>query len=342
MKSSYVSCTSVCVKNRRHKPTEIRTESRGFSRGFLVMTAHLCNLCPRRCNTDRDTPEGFKRALCRSTWAPKVALVSLHAWEEPCLSGKNGAGTVFFSHCTMRCCFCQNYPISHEGKGLTVSPERLRDIFLEQQYRKSSCLELVTPSHYAEILVFALKEAKKAGLTIPVVYNTNAYDLPETLRRFDGLVDIFMPDLKYFDSRYGARYSGVPDYFDIARLAIQTMFDLVGPVQKNISGLMTRGVLIRHLVLPWLWRDSCRCLDWLYGTFGDAVVVSIMNQYMPLFKATRHPEINRPLTTLEYQRVLKHAEKLGMSNVYVQVGKTNSDIFIPIFDGSHVLTSHEN
>ena len=267
------------------------------------MKAHLCNLCPRRCNTDRDTPEGLKRALCRSSWAPKVALVSLHAWEEPCLSGKTGAGTVFFSHCNMRCCFCQNYEISQEGKGLTVSPDRLRDIFLEQQERQATCLELVTPSQYAESLLPALTEAKKAGLTIPVVYNTNGYDLPETLKRFDGLVDVFMPDLKYFDSRY---------------------------------------VLIRHLVLPWLWRDSCRCLDWINQTFGDAVIVSVMNQYMPLFKAARHPEINRPLTTLEYQRVIKHAEKLGMTQVYIQVGKTNSDIFIPIFDGSHVLTPHEN
>lgn len=268
--------------------------------------------------------------------------MSLHAWEEPCLSGKTGAGTVFFSHCNMRCCFCQNYEISQEGKGLTVSPDRLRDIFLEQQERQATCLELVTPSQYAESLLPALTEAKKAGLTIPVVYNTNGYDLPETLKRFDGLVDVFMPDLKYFDSRYGAKYSGVPDYFDVASLAIRTMFQMVGPVQKNREGLMARGVLIRHLVLPWLWRDSCRCLDWINQTFGDAVIVSVMNQYMPLFKAARHPEINRPLTTLEYQRVIKHAEKLGMTQVYIQVGKTNSDIFIPIFDGSHVLTPHEN
>ena len=271
-----------------------------------------------------------------------MALVSLHAWEEPCLSGKTGAGTVFFSHCNMRCCFCQNHEISREGKGLTVSIERLRDIFLEQQDRKAACLELVTPSHYAESIAVALEEAKKAGLTLPVVYNTNAYDLPATLKRFDGLVDVFMPDLKYFDSRYGARYSGVPDYFDVASQAIRTMFEMVGSVQKNENGHMTRGVLVRHLVLPWIWRDSCRCLQWLYETFGNAIFVSVMNQYMPLYKANHHPEINRPLTTLEYQRVVRYAEKLGMTNVYIQVGKTNSDIFIPIFDGSHVLATPEN
>lgn len=141
-----------------------------------------------------------------------------------------------FSHCNMRCCFCQNHEISQEGKGLTVSTARLRDIFLEQQERKAACLELVTPSQYAESIVPALTEAKKAGLTIPVVYNTNGYDLPETLRRFDGLVDVFMPDLKYFDSRYGAKYSGVPDYFDVARVAIRTMFQMVGPIEKAERG----------------------------------------------------------------------------------------------------------
>lgn len=302
------------------------------------MTSKLCNLCPRRCNANRDSPEGVKRALCKSAWTPRVALVSLHAWEEPCISGKRGAGTVFFSHCTMRCCFCQNYEISNEGKGFEVTPERLTEIFLEEEKRGAETLELVTPSHYADSIIPALKEAKKAGLSIPVVYNTNAYDLPETLMRFAGLVDVFMPDLKYFDSRLAARYSGVPNYKEVATKAIETMFELVGPLRFNTEGILEKGVLIRHLVLPWLYKDSFACLEWIYKTFGDDVYVSVMNQYMPLYKANRHPEINRPLTTLEYNRVLDHAEKLGMKKVYFQAGRTNSDIFIPIFDGSHVLS----
>lgn len=302
------------------------------------MTSKLCNLCPRRCNADRNNPEGVKRALCKSGWAPKVALVSLHAWEEPCISGKRGAGTVFFSHCTMRCCFCQNYEISNEGKGFEVTPKRLTEIFLEEEKRGAETLELVTPSHYADSIIPALKDAKEAGLSIPVVYNTNAYDLPETLRRFAGLVDVFMPDLKYFDSRLAARYSGVPDYKEVATKAIETMFELTGPLRFNAHGILEKGVLIRHLVLPWLYKDSFACLDWIYKRFKDDVYVSVMNQYMPLYKASRHPEINRPLTTLEYNRVLDHAEKLGMKKVYFQAGRTNSDIFIPIFDGSHVLS----
>ncbi len=238
----------------------------------------------------------------------------------------------------MRCCFCQNYEISNEGKGFEVTAERLTEIFLEEEKRGAETLELVTPSHYAEAIVPALKAAKEAGLSIPVVYNTNAYDLPETLQRFAGLVDVFMPDLKYFDSRLAARYSGVPHYKEVATKAIETMFELTGPLSFNAEGILEKGVLIRHLVLPWLYKDSFACLDWIYKTFKDDVYVSIMNQYMPLYKAKRHPEINRPLTTLEYNRVLDYAEKLGMKKVYFQAGRTNSDIFIPIFDGSHVLS----
>ena len=238
----------------------------------------------------------------------------------------------------MRCCFCQNYTISHEGNGIAITEDRLTSIFLEEEQRGAETLELVTPSHYAESIVVALKKAKDAGLSIPVVYNTNAYDLPETLQRFKGLVDVFLPDLKYFDSHLAKRYSGVPNYKEVATRAIETMFELTGPLRFNRTGILERGVLIRHLVLPWLYKDSFACLDWIYDTFKDNVYVSIMNQYMPLYKACRHPEINRPLTTLEYNRVLDHAEKLGMQKVYFQAGRTNSDIFIPIFDGSNVLS----
>lgn len=304
------------------------------------MAPLLCNLCPRRCNTDRSSAAGIKRSLCRSAWAPTVALVSLHAWEEPCISGKRGAGTVFFSNCNMRCCFCQNHEISQEGRGITVSEERLAEIFLEEEARGAETLELVTPTHYAETIIPALRKAKASGLHIPVVYNTNGYEIPETLRRLEGLVDVFMPDLKYFDSRLGSRYSGTPDYAEVAKEAIKTMFDMTGPLTFGENGILKRGLIVRHLVLPWQWRDSCKCLDWLYETFKDTIYVSVMNQYMPLYKANRHREINRPLTTLEYNRVLQHAEKIGMKNVYFQAGKTNSDIFIPIFDGSHVLPSH--
>ena len=178
---------------------------------------------------------------------------------------------------------------------------------------------------------------KKKGLNLPIVYNSNAYELPETLRMLEGLIDIFLPDLKYFDNRLGEKYSGVSKYFDYASEAIRTMFDMVGLAKLDQEGQLRRGLIIRHLVLPWQWRDSCRCLDWIHETFADQVYVSVMNQYMPLYKACRHPEINRPLTTLEYQKVIRHARDIGITKGFMQVGRTDSAKFIPHFDGDHVL-----
>ena len=300
----------------------------------------ICNLCPRHCNADRSTPQGLKRSICHASDNVEVALVSLHTWEEPILEAKKGAGTIFFSHCNLRCCFCQNHEISTEGHGLKISTQRLADIFLEEAQRGACCIELVTPGHYTRQIREALLNAKARGLKLPIVYNSNAYELPETLRMLSGLVDIFLPDLKYFDNRLGEKYSGVSKYFDYASEAIRTMFDMVGPCELDNTGLLRRGLIIRHLVLPWQWRDSCRCLDWIHETFGDQVYVSIMNQYMPLFKACRHPEINRPLTTLEYQKVVRHAREIGITKGFIQVGRTDSAKFIPHFNEEHVLAEN--
>lgn len=307
---------------------------------IVVGSNMICNLCPRHCNADRSTPQGLKRSICRASDDIEVALVSLHTWEEPILEAKKGAGTIFFSHCNLRCCFCQNHEISTEGHGLKISTQRLADIFLEEAQRGACCIELVTPGHYTRQIREALLDAKDRGLKLPVVYNSNAYELPETLRMLSGLVDIFLPDLKYFDNRLGEKYSGVSKYFDYASEAIRTMFDMVGPCELDNTGLLRRGLIIRHLVLPWQWRDSCRCLDWIHETFGDQVYVSIMNQYMPLFKACRHPEINRPLTTLEYQKVVRHAREIGITKGFIQVGRTDSAKFIPHFNEEHVLAEN--
>lgn len=307
---------------------------------IIVSSNMICNLCPRHCNADRSTPQGLKRSICHASDNVEVALVSLHTWEEPILEAKKGAGTIFFSHCNLRCCFCQNHEISTEGHGLKISTQRLADIFLEEAQRGACCIELVTPGHYTRQIREALLDAKDRGLKLPVVYNSNAYELPETLRMLSGLVDIFLPDLKYFDNRLGEKYSGVSKYFDYASEAIRTMFDMVGPCKLDNTGLLRRGLIIRHLVLPWQWRDSCRCLDWIHETFGDQVYVSIMNQYMPLFKACRHPEINRPLTTLEYQKVVRHAREIGITKGFIQVGRTDSAKFIPHFNEEHVLAEN--
>ncbi|MCF0252743.1 MAG: radical SAM protein [Duodenibacillus sp.] len=300
---------------------------------------NLCRLCPRRCAADRGTAEGRARSLCRAPREPKVALVSLHPWEEPCIARGPGAGTVFFSHCNLRCVFCQNHAISAGGFGVTVTVGRLAEIFLEQQARGASCLELVTATHYTDSAAAALALAKRRGLAIPVAWNSNGYELPETLALLDGLVDVWLPDLKYKGRRPGALYSGAPHYFEAASAAIRAMFAMAGPCRFDASGLMTRGVLIRHLALPWQTADSCACLDWILSEFGQDVWVSIMNQYVPMHKASRHPEINRRLTTLEYQRVIRHARAIGLRNAYVQERSSATQDFVPVFDGSRVKSA---
>ena len=291
-----------------------------------------CELCPRRCGVDRSLRRGF----CQAPSAVKLALVSLHQWEEPCLVGECGAGTIFFSHCTMRCVFCQNHEISSNGFGIEVPVERLAQIFIEQQSRGAANIELVTPTHYIDPIIDALTLAKSRGLTLPVVWNSNGYELTSTLDRLNGLVDIYLPDLKYFDDRIAVEYSNAPHYFDHASQAIRTMFDQVGrPVFDG--ELMTRGVIVRHLVLPGHRRDSMAILDWLCQTFGDDIYISLMSQYTPMFRAESYKNLNRRLTTFEYQSVVDHALELGVKNCFVQTDSASSTDFVPNFDGSFII-----
>ncbi|MCD8243617.1 MAG: hypothetical protein LUD38_07465 [Parabacteroides sp.] len=307
----------------------------------LENISQQCTLCPRKCNVDRSLLPIPKRSICQASKAVKIALVSLHHWEEPCLSGTRGAGTVFFSHCNLKCCFCQNWDISQELKGEIVSFERLVEIFLEQQLRGAHCLELVSCSHYADTVCEAIAEAKKRGLIIPIALNTNGYDSVASLRNYFNGIDVFLPDLKYFKSSLGRKYSGVPDYFEVASEAIKTMFGMVGEPIFDNNGLLQRGVIIRHLVLPSHVADSIKLLHWIKETFNDRVYVSLMNQYMPLHKAAYHKEINRKLFTLEYQKVIREALSLGIKNCYIQEGKTNIAKYIPVFDGTNVLRKED-
>ena len=286
-----------------------------------------CELCPRRCRVDRVNRLGF----CGAGENLRVALVSLHKWEEPCLIGKNGAGTIFFSHCNLKCVYCQNFSISHEGFGAEISVERLAEIFIEQQRRGAANIELVTPTHYADKICAAIDIAKARGLTLPIVWNSNAYENLETLENLRGRVDIFLPDLKYFDDVPAKIFSNAPNYFSIASAAVKKMFELVGSAQIA-GGLMTRGVIVRHLILPNFRRDSIKIVDWLYKTFGDEIFISLMNQYTPIYRAADFKKISRPLTTFEYESVLNHAEKLGIKNCFVQIGKTADKNFIPNFN----------
>ena len=232
-----------------------------------------CEMCPRRCRVDRVSRLGF----CGAGENLHVALVSLHEWEEPCLVGRRGAGTIFFAHCNLKCVYCQNFSISHEGFGAEVSIERLAEIFIEQQRRGAANVELVTPTHYTEQICAAIDIAKRRGLTLPIVWNSNAYENTETLDLLRGRVDVFLPDVKYFDDTAAQNFSAAPNYFAVATAAVKKMFELVGAAQIQ-GGQMFRGVLVRHLVLPNFRRDAMKIVDWLYATFGDEIFISLMNQ----------------------------------------------------------------
>ena len=286
-----------------------------------------CELCPRRCRVDRVRCFGF----CKAGENLRVALVSLHEWEEPCLVGERGAGTIFFSHCNLRCVYCQNFSISQENFGEEISIERLAEIFIEQQNRGAANIELVTPTHYTDKICAAIDIAKSNGLCLPIVWNSNAYENLETLELLRGRVDIFLPDLKYFDDELARTFSNTPNYFAVASAAIKKMFELVGAAQI-VNGQMIRGVIVRHLVLPNHRRDAMKIIDWLHETFGDEIFISLMNQYTPLYRAAAFKKISRTLTTFEYDSVVEHATELGIKNCFIQIGKTADKNFIPKFN----------
>ena len=296
------------------------------------MMIENCMLCPRRCGVDRRESVGF----CGAGALARIALVSLHHWEEPCLTGDNGAGTVFFSYCNLRCCFCQNHEISHGGKGVEVTDERLAELFLEQQQRGAATLDLVTPTHYVPQIIHALDMARTKGFRLPVVYNSGAYETVETIESLRDYVDVFLPDLKYIEAASAKEYSQAEDYFPVASAAIRRMVEIAGSLQFDEDGQLRRGVLVRHLVLPGHRHESMRVLDWLWQTFGDTIQISLMNQYTPMHKAAEHKGMNRRLTTFEYESVVNHAVDLGITNCYVQEGQTASEKFVPTFDNRGV------
>ncbi|WP_034869254.1 radical SAM protein [Clostridium lundense] len=288
-----------------------------------------CKLCPRSCGVDRLNGElGF----CKSGKSIKVARASLHYWEEPCISGTNGSGTVFFSNCNLSCVFCQNHQISQEDIGKEVSIERLSEIFLEQQKRGAHNINLVTPSHYVPQIIGALKIAKDNGLTLPIVYNTNSYENIDTIRLLEGYVDIYLPDLKYYNNKYAEKYSGARNYFKYASDAIKEMVCQVGPCKFDSNGMMKKGVIIRHMMLPGLLFDSKKVVDYIYTTFGNTVYVSIMNQYTPLNKATNFPEINKPVNPKHYEAFIDYCLSIGIKNGFIQEDGTVKESFIPKFN----------
>ena len=294
------------------------------------MNAYLnCKLCPRACGADRTVSHGF----CRESSVLRAARASLHMWEEPPLSGKTGSGTVFFSGCNLGCIFCQNHEIAHENKGKEISPERLAEIFLELQEKGAANINLVTAVHFVPHVIAALDRAKANGLSIPVVYNSSGYESVDTLRRLRGYIDVYLPDYKYRDSDLARRFSGAYDYPAVAEKAIEEMVSQVGECVFDENGMMKRGVIVRHLVLPKHTDDSMAVLEYLHSTYGDRIYISIMNQYTPVRKYEKYPELSRKLTTYEYEKVVKFAQKIGIRNGFLQSGEAAKESFIPSFDG---------
>ena len=263
-----------------------------------------------------------------------AARAALHLWEEPCISGKEGSGAVFFSGCPLRCVFCQNRPIALGEAGEKISLARLAEIFLELQGEGANNINLVTPTHFAPQIIYAVKEARTQGLTVPIVWNTGSYETPETVRSLRDTVDIFLPDLKFHDPETAARYAGAPDYFQRASEAIREMVKTAGRPVFDSRGMMTRGVIVRHMILPGHTKDSMAILRYLRENYGDEIYISIMNQYTPMPGIEKnYPEIARRVTKREYERVLDEALSLGIANAYYQSGGTAKESFIPAFDG---------
>lgn len=288
-----------------------------------------CTLCPRNCGVDRTKGEiGF----CGMSDKIRVARAALHMWEEPCLSFKNGSGTVFFSGCSMRCIFCQNYEISTNRFGKNITVERLADIFLELQEKGAHNINLVSPTHFLPSIIEALKLAKKKGLFLPIVYNTSGYEKVSTLKQLEGLVDIYLPDMKYVSEVLSFSYSKAKDYRDVALLAIKEMVRQVGPSVFDEQGIMKKGVIVRHLLLPNQLEDSKRVISSLYELFHDDIWFSIMNQYTPLPQVKDLPSLNRKVTDEEYNQLIDYAISLGIKQAYIQEGETQSESFIPLFD----------
>lgn len=287
-----------------------------------------CTICPHNCKINRTKNPG----RCKSTDKIKIALYSIHNFEEPCISGEKGSGTIFFSNCNMNCVFCQNYEISQLGRGKEITIEELANVMIKQQERNVQNINLVTPTSYALHIVEAIKIARKKGLEIPIVYNTNGYESVETLKLLEGYVDIYLPDLKYYYDDLAKKYSKVDNYFEIATKAIQEMYRQVGTPVLDENGVMKKGLMIRHLILPNEVQNSKKVLKWIKENIDSNVYVSIMAQYFPTYKAKEMPEIARKITKEEYEKVENYLYELDLENGYIQELGEHEEEYVPTWE----------
>lgn len=285
---------------------------------------YICNACPRKCGVDRENNFG----VCGTGTKYKLARAALHFWEEPCISGTNGSGTVFFSGCSLKCVYCQNYEISQGGKGKEITEDRLIEIFKNLEKQGAHNINLVNPTHYAIQLANTLKKYKPS---IPVVYNTGGYDDVESLKMLDGLVDIYLTDIKYADGTVAKKYSRAENYFEVASEAVKEMYRQTGDAIFE-KDLMKKGLIIRHLILPGNVSQGIKILDWIKENLNGEIVLSLMGQYLPCGEAEKYPTINRRISQREYNMVIDYADKLGFENAYIQDLSSSDKDFIPDFD----------
>lgn len=288
-----------------------------------------CLLCPRKCGINRSTGQ---TGVCGVSSEIKVARAALHYWEEPCISGKRGSGAVFFSGCSLHCVFCQNREISDGKAGKVISKERLSDIFIELVDKGANNINLVTPGQYIPDIVWAVSDARRRGMKLPIVYNTSGYENVTELKLLEGIVDVYLPDFKYMDSTLSARYSRAKDYPSVAKQALSEMVrQQPDVVIDDATGLIQKGVIVRQLLLPGHVNDAKAVLKYLYDTYHDHVYISMMSQFTPI-ALKDYPEINRTVTRREYERLVDYALKIGITNAFIQEGDVAKDSFIPAFD----------
>ena len=286
-----------------------------------------CMLCPHMCGAERDKQTGW----CGAGNKIKIARAALHYWEEPCISGKNGSGAVFFSHCTMKCIFCQNYSISSDNTGVEITNEELTDFFLRLQSQGAENINLVTPTHYLHDIIKSLDAAKAKGLTIPIVYNTGGYERVETIKMLKGYIDVYLPDMKYYSDKYSVRYSNAKDYFKYASGAIEEMFAQTGRPVFDERGIMQKGVIVRHMLLPHRLFEAKKIVDYLYTKYGDDIFISLMSQYTPFGNISNYPELSEKIKPEYYQSLIDYAEYLGITNAFIQDTQSGNERYIPDF-----------
>jgi len=293
-----------------------------------------CRLCPRNCSVNRNCGEiGY----CNAPNEITIAKYYLHQWEEPCITGKNGSGTIFFTYCNLRCLFCQNYKISSLNYGKTISVERFSEICLELQDIGATNINLVTPTHFVPLIIDGIKKSRENGLVIPIVYNSSGYENVDTIKMLEEIVDIYLPDFKYYSDEYALKYSGCKNYFKYAKDALDEMVRQKGSCQFDREGNIISGVIVRHLLIPEMEEESKKILKYLYDSYGDKIYISIMNQYTPVRKC-KFDELNNRVASFIYEDIIDYAWNIGIRNAFIQEEGTQSESFIPDFDVKSLTT----